>query len=427
MPPKKIIKYPSINFDKDKEFFLKQFPFPSGLDVFQTTDLDIVHHYQTHHLVLKFCPNKICQRYDNELNLTYKSDSTAFLKCPVCHEHFPSRPKALKNLTGDHRSIYLHLYSFCLGHNHDQSVKFLGTGKQRGDKVTLFRKRMHSVIIKGLETEDKKLGGGVSNPVATDEMQKGVRRKGNGKQKSKPTVVHGDVQGACDNERYRFVMTPKKHRGAPRFEQIEENLAGWLNPSSTVMTDGAYAYIGFQDKYPQLVPYLMQLNHSVGEWSRQVTLEGKKMTATTNKIDGAWSHLRRFFSNHMVSQADAFRYLKEFEFFFGSWAKSQNALERLLHFMKLDLDLENIKGPELAAPWKDYSNSNNIVVLFFIFLLFRWNTVLNLGSLEKTPAGRNKLDGHKIFSETKLAVKKLDSCWWSLGRSVLVNFLLNNT
>ena len=94
------------------------------------------------------------------------------------------------------------------------------------------------------------------------------------------------------------------------------------------------------------------------------------MTATTNKIDGAWSHLRRFFSNHMVSQADAFRYLKEFEFFFGSWAKSQNALERRLHFMKLDFDLERIKGPELAAVWKDYSNSNNIVVLFFIFLFF---------------------------------------------------------
>ena len=137
MPPKKIIKYPSINFDKDKEFFLKQFPFPSGLDVFQTTDLDIVYHYQTHQLVLKFCPNKICQRYDNELNLTYQSDSTAFLKCPVCHEHFPSRPKALKNLTGDHRSIYLHLYSFCLGHNHDQSVKFRHRETKRGQSDRL--------------------------------------------------------------------------------------------------------------------------------------------------------------------------------------------------------------------------------------------------------------------------------------------------
>ena len=39
-----------------------------------------------------------------------------------------------------------------------------------------------------------------------------------------------------------------------------------------------------------------------------------------------------------------------FEFFFGSWAKSQNPLDRLLHFMRLPVDLSNIVGigPALA-------------------------------------------------------------------------------
>jgi len=133
------------------------------------------------------------------------------------------------------------------------------------------------------------------------------------------------------------------------------------------MTDGAKCYITFQEKYPQLVPYLMQLNHSVGEWARRVTLEGKKMTATTNKIDGAWSHLRRFFSNHNVSQADAFRYLKEFEFFFGQWAKSQNSFERMLYYMQLDFEIKNIKGPELADAWVDYSKSN----ISFVFKILK--------------------------------------------------------
>ena len=112
--------------------------------------------------------------------------------------------------------IYMQLYSFCLRLNHQQAVNFLGSGKENGHKVRNFRKRAQSVIIMGLETENKKLGGGVSNPVATDEMQKGVRRSGNGKQKSKPTRVHGDVQGACDKDRYRFEMTSKESPGPPQ-------------------------------------------------------------------------------------------------------------------------------------------------------------------------------------------------------------------
>jgi len=358
MPRKKYIPYPQVKFDKSKEFLLDDFPSSSGFEIFGKSDKDIVGHYQTHQLVHKFCPYTICQRYDCELEFLTERFPSGELGCPVCGETFPSRPKALKGLHGTHKMLYCQLYSFSQGHNHRQSVDFIGSGKKSGHKVRNFKKRMHSVIVKGLETEDVKLGGGVDNPVATDEMQKGTRRCGNGKQKSKPTVVHGDAQGACDNYKYRFTMTSKAHPGPPRLEQVEENLAGWLEPESTVMTDGAKCYISFQNKYPHLIKYLMQLNHSIGEWARTVRVEGKKKTATTNKIDGSWSHLRRFYGNHMVSQADAFRYLKEFEFRFGPWAKSQNLMERILHYMQLPFDITNIVGPELADPWKDYSKSN---------------------------------------------------------------------
>jgi len=366
MPRKQYVPYPETVFDKNIDFPLENFPFPSCFDICSLTDIEIISFYQKHNLVHTFCPNKICQRFDNRLVFDKRKSTKGQLLCRICSENYPSKPKALKHLHGNHQFLLFHLYSFCLGHDQRQGMDFLGTEKKKGDKIRHFRKRMQSVIIRGLETEDKKLGGGVENPVMTDEMQKGRRRKGNGAQRGHPSICHGDVVGACDNQRYRFTMTSKKHPGPPRIEQVEETLKNWLVQDSTLVTDGAKCYITFQEKYPELVTYLIQLNHSVGEWTRQVSVEGGKMVATTNKIDGAWSHLRNFFRKHMVSQKDAFRYLKEFEFRFGAWAKSQNSLERLLNFMHLDFDLNNLDGPELSAPWTDLSNSNTSTKNFMI-------------------------------------------------------------
>lgn len=357
MPRSIISEYPLVNFVKSKTFPLSDYPYLSIFDVLAKSDHEIINHYQSHNLVYKFCPKKICQRYENELILLSPS---LLLCCPVCHDSYPSRPKALKGLHGDHKMVYTQLYSLCLEHNQEQTANILGIHSQNQTKIRNFRKRIQSVIISGLNLENVKLGGGVDNPVVTDEMQKGRRRKGNGNQKSHPTIVHGDVVGACDNTRFRFSMTSKSHPGPPRLEQIESKLVEWVLPDSTFFTDGAKCYITFQDKYPEIIIYLVQLNHSVGEWARRVTIEGKKLTATTNKIDGSWAHLRRFFSNHMVNQKDSFRYLKEFEFFYGKWAKSQNPMDRILHYMNTNLDLNNIKGPELAKPWKDLSKSNII-------------------------------------------------------------------
>ena len=353
MPRVKRFEYPTIIYDSSKHFPLSDFPQLSIFDIFSKTEFEIISHYQSHNLVFTFCPNKVCSRHNNKLNLS----KTSRLVCPTCNETYPSRPKVFKNLKGTHQFLYAQLFSFCLGHNEQQTLNFLGIHSAGNKKIRDFKKRIQSVIISGLETEDIKLGGGVDNPVITDEMQKGRRRKGNGKQKSHPTIVHGDVVGACDNNRYRFTMTSKEHPGPPRLEQIENQLLSWILPDSTLFTDGAKCYITFQDKHPELVSYLVQLNHSEGEWVRRVTIEGKKVKASTNKIDGSWSHLRRFFSNHMVHQKDSFRYLKEFEFFFGTWARAQNSMDRILHFMQLHLDLSNLEGPPLAKPWKDLSKS----------------------------------------------------------------------
>ena len=164
------------------------------------SDVQIVSHYQKHHLIHQFCSNKKCQKFDYELVLTYKYFSTGTLQCPICSECFPSRPKALQNLKGDHKFLYTHLYSFCLGLDQKQGMNFWGAKSQNGGKLRHFRRRMQSVIIQGLKTEDKKLGGDVSNPVMNDEMQKGGRRKRNGSQKNHLTIVYGNVVGACDNE-----------------------------------------------------------------------------------------------------------------------------------------------------------------------------------------------------------------------------------
>lgn len=355
MPRSKYKEYPSVPYDRTKTFSLEDYPSLCIFDIMSKTDSQIIEHYQSHNLVYTYCPNSVCCRYDNKLILI---SPLCQLKCQICHETYPSRPKLFTGLQGNHKLLYCQLFSFCLGHNQEQTAALLGFDTTNNAKIRNFRKRIQSVIISGLKAEDIKLGGGVENPVITDEMQKGRRRKGNGKQRSHPTVVHGDVVGACDNNRFRFTMTSKSHPGPPRLEQIENTLVQWILPDSTLWTDGAKCYITFQDTYPEKVSYLVQLNHSVGEWVRRVTIEGKKVNASTNKIDGSWAHLRRFFSSHMVHQKDSFRYLKEFEFFYGAWTKSQNHMDRILHYMNVKLDLKNVIGPELAVPWKDLSHSN---------------------------------------------------------------------
>lgn len=276
MPRSKYVPYPESNsFDRNKIFPLKDYDQPSIFDILAKSDEEILKHYQRHNLVHQFCPNKMCKKYCSELCLDYSQNKAGTLKCMVCQETYPSRPQAFANLGGDHKFLYASLYAFSLELNLSQTTKLLGISKN-GDKAREFRKRMQNVIIKGLDTEDVQLGGGVENPVPVDEMQKGRRRKGNGKQSGHPTRVHGDVFGACDNTRYRFTMQSKESPGPPRVEQFETDLKAWLKPDSVLYGDGAKAYMTFQDKYPELVKYLVRLNHSIGQWTKKVTVEGRK-------------------------------------------------------------------------------------------------------------------------------------------------------
>ena len=131
--------YPEVQFDKTKIFPLSLFPFPSTFEINGLTDEQIVQKYQEHNLVHTLCPRKKCQRYGIKLFLCCKKGSTGHLKCLVCSNTFPSKPNVFLKLSGDHKFLYSHLYSFCLGHNQIQSMNFLSTEKQNGNKVRLFR------------------------------------------------------------------------------------------------------------------------------------------------------------------------------------------------------------------------------------------------------------------------------------------------
>ena len=345
------MKYPKTTVLGGREFSRKEFHYPSLEEIYTLSNEDIFIIFQDFNLVFKFCPSKICACQKNILVL---SKTGTYSICKVCGERFCCRPEVFQNLQGDLKYFYRCLYLFSQGLNVNNFIDCIGTSEGR---VRLFRKRVQSVIISGLENDDVKLGGGIDNIVQTDEMQKGRKRKGNGKQTGHPTVVHGDVVGICDSEKYKFHFCAKSSPGPPTLDEVEPLLSSTLKPGSILFCDGAKAYQKFQDEHPSLVEFLVQLNHSTGEWTRKITLKGKEIVASTNKIDGAWAHVRRFFSKHSVSQKDSFRYLKEFEFFFGPWARAQNPLCRLLYYMQLPVNFENIKGPDLPPKWFDISNA----------------------------------------------------------------------
>ena len=54
----------------------------------------------------------------------------------------------------------------------------------------------------GQKADNIKMGGGVENYSNLDDVQKGCRRKGNGAQPSKPTMVQGAYHAVCDNDHY---------------------------------------------------------------------------------------------------------------------------------------------------------------------------------------------------------------------------------
>ena len=156
---------------------------------------------------------------------------------------------------------------------------------------------------------------------------------------------------------------------------------GRIRDDSLLLVDGSNQYRSLQDRNPDRFPHMIALLHSkTGEWTRKVKIDGQRINATTNRIDGAFAHARRFLQNHMVSQMNTFRYIKEFEFrlgkfstswhfmmicymivlYWGKWAKGQNAIKRLLHYMQLPFDQTVIESPDLPEPWVDISGSNTV-------------------------------------------------------------------
>ena len=124
-----------------------------------------------------------------------------------------------------------------------------------------------------------------------------------------------------------------------------------------MQVDGASVYKTLQDRHPDMLPLLARVDHSK-QFVEKVRINGKLTKIHTQKADGSFAHVRRMFSNHMVQQNDAKRYAKEFEFFFGKWSKTQNFLERFMHYMTLPFDINVLEGPPMKKPWADVSSSN---------------------------------------------------------------------
>ena len=125
-----------------------------------------------------------------------------------------------------------------------------------------------------------------------------------------------------------------------------------------MIVDFSSQYPIIQDRNPELITQLGRLKHSK-EFVHKIYVDDELINMNTNRLDGSFAFLRKFWNKHMVSQLNTYRYTKEFEFRYGTWSKSQNALERLLHYMRIPFDISVIKGPELAEPWFDISNSKS--------------------------------------------------------------------
>jgi len=186
-PAYKFVSYPlSVNSVFDYQWYTS------------ASSVEIVNLYQTFGIVHSFCPGKKCS--DMKKKCIYKANIDK-LQCEYCKTEYPSRPEAFFGLLGTPQQLITHLFLFACRAGVQVIKDWTGFGL---DKIRRTRKRLQAVLQIGMENDDIKLGDGIDNPIITDDLQKGNRRKGNGDQPSKPTVIHGAINGIADNDHYKF-------------------------------------------------------------------------------------------------------------------------------------------------------------------------------------------------------------------------------
>ena len=124
-------------------------------------------------------------------------------------------------------------------------------------------------------------------------MRVGRRKKGYFGHKTRPL---GDIIGAVEEGpqgRVILELMPKlkdgkfRMKGPPTAAEVRPFASSWIQPGSTVYTDGARAY---EVVAAELSWSHHAVSHKKGEWTR--TVGTKKVH--TNKIDGLWAHVRGF-------------------------------------------------------------------------------------------------------------------------------------
>ena len=101
-------------------------------------------------------------------------------------------------------------------------------------------------------------------------------------------------------------------KGPPTADEVRPFATTWIQPRSTVFTDGARAYevVAAERSWTHHA-----VSHKKGEWTR--TVGTKKVH--TNKIDGLWAHVRGFINSRFGIRKHRLEwYFREFEWRFNT-------------------------------------------------------------------------------------------------------------
>ena len=116
-----------------------------------------------------------------------------------------------------------------------------------------------------------------------------------------------------------FETQSKSHNGPPKYGEITD-LVNALDPHSghTLVVDGAESYKNFQDDHADWIEEIVPLKHIPGQrlvpdhanpgqtkevkgqyyFSKKVELKGRMKKVSSNRIEGSFSHLKRYHRNH---------------------------------------------------------------------------------------------------------------------------------
>ena len=123
-------------------------------------------------------------------------------------------------------------------------------------------------------------------------------------------VLHGEWWGATTRGKNELVieeLAKKKRLGPASREEVIPLIRKYVKSGSTVMTDGLKAYRVIPNEPKRLGHGYVR--HGKYEFMRVVEIQGVKMLAGTQKIDGAWGNMKMWLG---ARRGVAHRFLPEY-------------------------------------------------------------------------------------------------------------------